>query len=109
MPEWLMQLLVSAGGLGMIGAMGKAWWTAFRDDRKTKLDAEATYKKSLEAKVERLQDKVESLLMDAAAKGQDDRREKAELIAALNKINELSASMVDALKDATKARMRDSP
>jgi outer membrane murein-binding lipoprotein Lpp len=109
MPEWAMQLLVTAGGLGLMAGGAKAWWAAWREDRKAKRDGAASEKRTLEARVEKLQDKLESLLMDAAAKGQDDRREKAEMIAMLAKMNELASAMAEALKDFTKARAKDAP
>ena len=39
-----MTLLVTAGGLGMIGAGAKAWWDAWREDRKAKRESVAAEK-----------------------------------------------------------------
>jgi len=51
-------------------------------------------------RVEKLQGKLESLLVDAAARAQDDKREKAELVTVLAKFHELSSAMVAAMAHA---------
>lgn len=125
MPEWAMQLLITGGGLGLTAAGLKGWWNAWREDRKRRADALAADKEKEERRrqeevdrlrgqlkeaaerIEKLQERFESLLVDAAAKAQDDKREKADLIAMLAKFHELSLAMVEALKDSTKARAKD--
>jgi uncharacterized protein YlxW (UPF0749 family) len=130
MPEWAMNLLVAGGGLGMLGAGLKAWFTAWREDRQAKAQALAADKKAEEerrqtefarlrdekkqeeARVERLQAKVESLLMDAAAREREDNAARAERLAMDAKQNELTAATIAALKEntAVMARLkRDEP
>lgn len=122
MPEWAMQLLVAGGGLGMVGAANKAWFNAWREDRQKRADriaaaekrieedrqAELTRlraeKKDEEERVEKLQAKVESLLMDARAKAEEDHAERAERLAMDSKRLELDSAMLAALKEAVALR-----
>lgn len=90
MPDWAMQLLVAGGGLAaLVAAVGKLFnvvhsaWLA------------------KEAQIVKLQDKVESLLMDAKARAEDDKAERAERLAMDAKQNELAATTTAALKEAT--------
>lgn len=100
MPDWAMTLLVTAGGLAMMGGGAKAWWSAWREDRKAKADAAAGEKRSLESRVERLQDKLESLLRDAVAQAKDDKAERAERLAMDAKLFDLLSTISAALKEA---------
>ena len=100
MPEWAQQLLIAGGGLAMIGGGLRAWWTAFREDRKAKREADAAAKRSLEERAERLQEKVESLLMDAFARERESNAQLAERIAMDKQQNEIIIAATAALQEA---------
>lgn len=101
-PE-VMQWLLGGGGIALLGGGIKVWWTDYKAVQKEKRDAVAAEKRSLEERAERLQAKLDSVLADAMAKALDDKRERAELIAILNKFQELTVIMTE----VTKARARD--
>lgn len=100
MPEWAMTLLVSGGGLVMVAGGAKAWWSAWREDRKAKRDGMVAEKRSLEERADRLQGKVESLLMDAIAREREHNAQQADRIAMDAKQNEVIITATTALKEA---------
>ena len=106
MPEWVMTILIAGGGLAMMGGGAKAWWTAWREDRKARRDAAAAEKKSLEERADRLQAKVESLLMDAIAREREHNAQQADRIAMDAKQNEVIIAATTALKEAAVAMAR---
>lgn len=127
--EWItvLKVLVGGGLLAIVGGGTRVWFTAWQaskaakakaieDDkareekrRQDELDRMRDELREARALVEKGQARFESLLMDAAAKGQDDKREKAELIAILAKLNELSFALIKATEEATRARAKDAP
>lgn len=100
MPEWAMQLLIAGGGLGLLGAGTKAWWVDWCESRKAKRKALADDKKSLEERADRLQGKVESLLMDAIAREREHNAQQADRIAMDAKLADVIATATAELKEA---------
>lgn len=127
--EWItvLKVLVGGGVLALLGGGARVWFSAWRadKDRRAKAieDERAREEKRRQDELDRLradlrdawnrvqngQERFESLLMDAAAKGQDDKRERSEMIAMLAKFHELSFAMIRATEEATKARAKDAP
>ena len=100
MPDWAMSLLVTAGGLGLMAGGAKAWWTAWRDDRKQARDNVAAEKKSLEDRVETSRAKVESLLMDAIARERETNALRVERLEMDKKLAALVTTLTAALDRA---------
>jgi hypothetical protein len=103
MPPWVMELLIPGGGLLLMAAGLKAWWTDWRDGQKAKREADAAYKKALEDRVVTLQGKVESLLMDAIARERESNTLRAQRLEMDKKLEALATAMAAAL-DRAKAR-----
>lgn len=103
MPEWLMQLLIAGGGLGLIAGGVKSIYNSRNDERKAEIIRREVERAALEARVEKLQDKIESLLMDAIAREQEANAQMQERIAMDAKQNEVIAAATVALKDAAAA------
>lgn len=124
MPEWALQLLVTGGGLGMMGAGANAWFKAWREDRKAKRDAEAAKiaaaeavtaqalkslqerNDKLEGQLERYGGKLESVLMDMIAAKEEavrqmgarmemDDRQDASIIASAEALKANAKMMAD--------------
>ena len=80
-----------------------AWWKAQREDRRLEAERREAEKHDLVGRVEKLQAKVESLLMDAIAREKEANRQMQERIAMDAKQNEVIAAATVALKDAATA------
>ncbi len=76
----------------------KAWWTSWREDRKARRDAASAEKKALEDRVEKLQEKVESLLMDALARERENNVLRTERLAMDKQLASLVTTMAVALE-----------
>lgn len=103
MPPWLESLLIAGGGLTLIGGGVGAWWRAWREDRRRREDLRQKEKQDLIDRVERLQLKVESLLMDAIAREKESNIQMQERIEMDAKQNNVIAAATVALKDAAAA------
>jgi len=98
MPDWLMQLLVAGGGLGMMAALIKAWWTGWREDRIRRESVQQAIVEKLEERNEALRAKVESLLMDAFARERESNALRAERLDMDKKMAALATAMTAALE-----------
>lgn len=104
MPEWVQNLIMTAlGSTTLAGGIG--WWFKTRREDRNKEDArtEAT-RAALETRVEKLNDKVESLLRDAIAREREvitqnrdrmeiDQNQKAVIAAATTALKEATVLM----------------
>lgn len=106
MPQWLMELFFAViGSTALTGGVG--WWfKTRRDDRNREADRLAQLHATLEARVEKLQAKVESLLMDAIARERESNAQLADRIDMDKQQNEVIAAATAALKEATTALAR---
>lgn len=100
MPEWATALLKEALAPTGILALAFGWWfKTKRDDKRAAADRAAAEKKSLEDRIERLQEKIHSLLMDAIAREREHNAQQADRIATDAKQNEVIITATTALKD----------
>lgn len=112
MSEWLQLALaliastpLSAGVVAGIG-----WWfKTRREDRRAKEALILADRAALQARIETLQGKVESQLMDALAAALENKTQQAELIATLKNIAGVATAMIAAMErsDAIIAKLRD--
>lgn len=100
MPDWLQQLLLAViGSASITGGVG--WWfKTHRDDRKEEADRRIVLHAALEARVEKLQAKIESLLMDAIAREQEANHQMKQRIEMDARQGEVINAATTALKDA---------
>lgn len=110
MPEWALQLILAViGSASITGGVGWIFKTR-RDDRIAEEARRQAEKRSLEERAEKLQAKVESLLMDAFARERENNAQMAERIAMDKQQNEVIVAATAALKEATAAlAKRDGP
>lgn len=112
MPEWASALLKDALAPTGIVALGLGWWFKTRRDdkkeqaaaeaadRKSREDAAAAEKRSLQERAEKLEAKVESLLMDANAYLRETDVLRAERIVTDKQMVALATAMITALERA---------
>lgn len=105
MPEWTKEIVLAliVAITGGVGWLFKSW----REDRKAKHDTASAEKRSLEERAERLQGKVESLLMDAIARERESNAQMVDRIAMDKQQNEVIAAATAALN--AMARRKDGP
>lgn len=100
MPEWLQNLLITGGGLALIGTAIGTLYKAWREDRKLEYEARRVERLALIAKIEELQTKVQALLMDAIAREKDANIQMLKRIDMDAKQNEVIMAATTVLKDA---------
>lgn len=100
MPEWALQLLVTGGGLAIMAGGADTWFKAWREDRTAREARQRDVVGGLEARNDRLQAKVESLLADAIARERENNAQQADRIAMDAKQNEVIITATTALKEA---------
>lgn len=99
MPEWAMQLLLALiGSASVTGGIG--WFfRSRRDDRKEEEARRSAIYAASEARCEKLQGKVESLLMDAIARERENNAQMSERIEMDAKQNEVILAATGTLKE----------
>lgn len=93
MPEWLSQIVIAvigAGGLSGVGWFFKTRREDYKEERKRLID-----------KIDLLQTKVESLLMDASARERETIAQLTERIEMDKKQNEVIAAAVTTLREGS--------
>lgn len=100
MPDWLQQLLLAViGSASITGGIG--WWfKTRRDDRKEEADRRIVLHATLETRIEKLQVKIESLLMDAIAREKEANVQMTQRIEMDARQNEVITAATTALKEA---------
>lgn len=100
MPAWLSNEAVLALITAVTG--GIAWWfKGWRDDRIKRELTQQAIVESRDAKIEALQGKVESMLMDAVARERETNALRAERLEMDKKLAALGTAMTAALERAT--------
>lgn len=101
MPDWVQNLIIAALGSSTI-AGGIGWWfKSRREDQNEERRRTDAIRQALELRVDKLNDKVESLLRDAIAREREaigQNRERMDMDA---KQNEVISAASTALKEAT--------
>lgn len=102
--DLIIQLLVGAGGLALIGKAIAAWWArrcaleqAEADRRKDDLTRARDELRAKDVLIESLQVKVYSMLVDAAVAGKEDSAERAKRLATDDKLVTLIEANISAL------------
>jgi hypothetical protein len=100
MPPWVMEILIPGGGLLLLAGGAKAWWNELIAARKAKRETEMAEKRVLEERVENLQEKVESLLMDALARERESNTLRAQRLDMDKQLVALATAMAASLDRA---------
>jgi hypothetical protein len=119
MPEWLRELLITGGGLTLLGGGIRVWWTGWVADRDRKRQIEekkiavaeaavaATIKSledrnsKLEARLESYGEKLVSVLVDQAANAEEAKEERAKRRESDDKLHAAIEVNAEIIKRAT--------
>lgn len=103
MPEWIKEIVLTIMGSASIAA-GVGWYfKSKREDRIDERNRQEAEKKALKDNVEKLQSKVEALLMDAIAREKESNIQMTDRMQMDEKLHEILSAATTALKESAVA------